>query len=179
MAVLNEYNENTKKNIHLLVTTLCDRNCKYCCNKQYNLNDIPYVTDEELENAENIFITGGEPFLYSSPNEIAFGLKYKYQKNRKNIYVYTNAYELLKYLEIRDNRNSLIHLSGVTVSIKTNKDREAFEELILRDEIKFLKSNWLYVFNDLVPKELGNFQMKKRSWEPDFKPDPNSVFRKV
>ena len=48
MAILNERNENTKGIIHLLTTALCNRDCKYCCNKQYDMNEIPYVTDSEL-----------------------------------------------------------------------------------------------------------------------------------
>lgn len=36
------------ENIHLMVTPLCDRTCKYCCNNSYTLNDIPIITDEEL-----------------------------------------------------------------------------------------------------------------------------------
>ena len=33
--------------LHLLTTTLCDRHCKHCCNKQMDLNEVPYVTDED------------------------------------------------------------------------------------------------------------------------------------
>ena len=46
LAKLNDRTDKTKGIIHLMVTSLCDRNCPYCCNKQYDLNDIPYVTDE-------------------------------------------------------------------------------------------------------------------------------------
>lgn len=84
MAVLNDYGEATKEKIHLLVTTLCDRNCKHCCNKQYDLNEIPYVTMEELSRAKKVYITGGEPFKYANPVEIAGWIKSKF----KNIEVY-------------------------------------------------------------------------------------------
>lgn len=30
---LNSRTEKTKKVMHLMVTSLCDRDCKYCCNK--------------------------------------------------------------------------------------------------------------------------------------------------
>lgn len=49
---LNPRTEKTKKVMHLMVTSLCDRDCKYCCNKQYDLNSIPYATDEELRGVE-------------------------------------------------------------------------------------------------------------------------------
>lgn len=95
--MLNEYTSETARNIHLLTTSLCYRNCPYCCNKQYDLSTIPQVSNEELCLAENIFLTGGEPFTFSQPAEIADYLKYKY-KNIKKVIVYTNAYELYYYL---------------------------------------------------------------------------------
>ena len=49
---LNPRTEKTKKVMHLMVTSLCDRDCKYCCNKQYDLNSIPYATDEELRGGD-------------------------------------------------------------------------------------------------------------------------------
>ena len=175
--MLNEYNEHTKKNIHILVTSLCNRHCKHCCNKQYDLNDIPYATEEELDNAENIFITGGEPFLFSNPNQIAFKLKNEHE-NIKNVYVYTNAYELSNYL--RGKRyEDLCFIDGVTVSIKNKLDLKVFPAIAGNEYIQNLSSNWLYVFDDLEPEDHGNFIMIKRDWQEDFKPDPNSIFRKL
>ena len=55
-----------------MVTSLCNRDCKYCCNKQYDLNDIPYVTDEELREAETLCITGGEPFAFTKPGDVSY-----------------------------------------------------------------------------------------------------------
>ena len=57
MAKLNEYNDQTKGKIHLMVTTLCDRDCKYCCNKQYDLDAIPTVTPEELAACHTVYIS--------------------------------------------------------------------------------------------------------------------------
>lgn len=37
MAELNPKTDATKKVIHLMVTPLCNRNCRYCCNKQYDI----------------------------------------------------------------------------------------------------------------------------------------------
>jgi MoaA/NifB/PqqE/SkfB family radical SAM enzyme len=79
-----------KKIIHIMVTSLCKRNCEYCCNKQYDLNDIPYVTDEELRNAHTLLLTGGELFAFANPPEIAQYYKSRYP-NIKAVYVYSNA----------------------------------------------------------------------------------------
>lgn len=165
-----------RKKIHLMVTSLCYRNCKYCCNKQYDLNDIPYVTDEELKEAEVLYITGGEPFLFSNPCEIARNYKTKYP-NIKKIFVYTNARELEIYLS---NCGDIYAIDGVTVSIKHCGDKNAFECHIANNElINNLSSNMLYVFDNLYPKENGNFIIKDRVWQENFIPEPNSIFRKI
>lgn len=61
-ANLNPRTEKTKKVMHLMVTSLCDRDCKYCCNKQYDLNSIPYATDEELREVETLWSHGRRAF---------------------------------------------------------------------------------------------------------------------
>ena len=38
-AILNEKNEVTEKVIHIMITNKCNRNCPFCCNNQYNVND--------------------------------------------------------------------------------------------------------------------------------------------
>ena len=178
MAKLNEKNENTQKIIHLVITEMCKRNCPMCCNKQYDMNAVEYVTIDELKNAETIFLTGGEPFLLGPyACSLAAMLRNVY-KNIKNIYVYTNAYELAVYLE---RKGRLFAIDGVTISIKQTYDYEVFEEeLQYNPEILKLKSNWLYTFpgfSDIkYPKE--HFIKKDRVWQEDFVPDPNSIFRR-
>ena len=78
MAILNDRNEETKGIIHLMITAKCDRNCPNCCNNQYSLDDIPVVTEEELQEAHTIYLTGGEPFAYAYPTTLARRLKSKY-----------------------------------------------------------------------------------------------------
>ena len=132
MAILNERNENTKGIIHLLTTTLCNRDCKYCCNKQYDMNEIPYVTDSELSEAHTLCLTGGEPFLYTNPCTIAKHYKLRY-RNLQNVYVYTNALELAQWLQT----HTLHDLDGLNISIKTKADAKAFEH-ILKNHIDVL-----------------------------------------
>lgn len=171
---LNEYNDKTKKVIHLLTTTLCDRNCKHCCNKQYDLNDIPYVTDEELKECETLCITGGEPVLYSKPTDIALHYKTKFP-NIKNVYLYANAAELFEYLY---RGGDLYSIDGVNVSIKSMKDFMVFNRIKDDYFVKTKASNRLYVFDNLVPKDTGNFKVFKRDWQEDFNPANDSIFRK-
>jgi len=178
-AKLNEKTELTEKVIHILVTTLCNRNCKHCCNKQYDLNDIPQVTDEELRNAHTVCITGGEPFLFTDPGAIAKYYKRNYP-NIKNVYVYTNAVELADYLETHRNFDALTPIDGVNVSIKVPADKTKFEQTIINDDrIAMMRSNLLYVFDNLMPTLTDNFTVVNREWQADFNPAPDSIFRRA
>lgn len=175
MAKLNCKTDTTKKIIHLMVTTLCIRNCKYCCNKQYDLNDIPYITDEELREAEILCITGGEPFAFSNPCQIAAYYKIKYS-NIKKIYVYTNALELSDYLRF----NPLYDIDGLSVSIKTKDDANIFEKYIrYNEQVLILPSNRLYVFDNLYTDKPEGFEVIHREWQEDFVPANDSIFRRV
>lgn len=174
MSLLNEKNERTEKVIHLMVTSLCNRNCKHCCNKQYDLNSIPYVTDEELKKAETLCLTGGEPFAFTDPCEIARYYKNNY-KNIKNIYVYANAIELTEYLL----NNTIKNIDGISISIKTKADVTAFLLIKDRKDIHRLKNNRIYVFDNLYTEEIQGFEVIHREWQLDFKPANDSIFRRV
>lgn len=176
MNNLNRKNEKTKHVIHLLVTSLCQRNCKYCCNKQYNLNDIPYVTNKELKDALVLCITGGEPFLFANPSSIATYYKNKYG-NIKKIFVYTNAIELFHYLV---KGGKIIDIDGLNISIKTKLDAKVFESCIkTNEEVTKLDYNRLYVFDNLYTENPSKFKVIHREWQPNFKPANDSIFRKI
>lgn len=175
MAILNDWNENTKGIIHLMVTTLCGRECKYCCNKQYNMNDIACVSDEELRAAHTLCLTGGEPFLFTDPCAIAEYYKKKYS-NIEKVYIYTNALELVKWL----NYNDLYSIDGLNISIKNKMDARAFDFFLKNNpSIVSLSSNRLYVFGNLYPIEpLEGFEVFTREWQPNFEPATDSIFRR-
>lgn len=162
--MLNKYTEQTKYNIHLLVTDKCDRNCPFCCNKQYDLDAIPVVSDEEMKIAKRIFLTGGEPFSYTDPCKIARSIKEKYNVE---IYVYTNAEPLERYLLTND----LYGIDGLTISIKSKDDERSFERI--KHNIDPLK-NRVYVFPGYHTKE----KHAKRMWQEEFTPAPDSIFRR-
>lgn len=178
---LNDYNEKTKKVIHLMVTSLCLRDCPDCCNKQYSLDDVAYVTDEELKQCEVLCITGGEPFEFTNPEKIARYYKSKYP-NIQKIYVYTNALELYNFC--RRNSNCSDSIDGYNISIKTKADVNAFYKM--KDYTRFsFKENRLYVFDNLITEETiptitrYYWTVTPREWQEDFKPADDSVFRKV
>ena len=180
-AILNDKTDKTKGIIHLLVTPLCNRNCKYCCNKQYELSDIPLVTDEELKEAHTLCLTGGEPFLYTVPNEIARYYKTRY-KNIKKIYVYTNTYEFMQAYP-----KSLDAIDGINFSIKNKKDLEEFENLIIDFPLDLPElvdmNNRVYVFDNIKLNiscvEEKGFKIIHRKWQKIFVPADDSIFRRI
>lgn len=178
--MLNDYTESTKGIIHLLTTSLCDRDCKYCCNKQYDLNDIPYVTENELKDCHTIYITGGEPFLFSQPDNIALYLRKKYP-NIKNVGVYGNAKALSEYLFSGGDLNFITHLS---ISIKNIQDYKSLLDIIACPEVrrKPRQNNRLYIMYNsqrLPRKAMEVFTVISRGWQEEFIPASDSIFRKV
>lgn len=177
--ILNEKTEQTVKNIHLLTTSICDRHCPNCCNNLYTLNEIPYVTDEELKQCERLFLTGGEPFRYSAIDDIAEYYKKRYP-NIKQVIVYGNAYDCERYLM---RGGSLYHIDGLSLSIKSKKDKECMESMAREYNFKGLDHNRLYVFDDLMPVDvdLSHFEVFNRKWQSldEYKPSPDSIFRKM
>ena len=179
MTTLNEKNEQTKRIIHLLITEKCNRTCPYCCNKQYDMSTIENVTEQELSECETIFLTGGEPFAYADPCDIAKNLKLAYP-NIKNVFVYTNAFELSQYLKNYD-----IHdIDGLTISIKNAIDEHSYNKRIVNNkQIQNLKSNRVYLFEYTYGKGINrydpNFDVRSRKWQQDFRPAPDSIFRKM
>ena len=176
--MLNNYTFETMENIHLMVTSLCDRNCPYCCNKQYDLSAIPQVTDEELQRAKRIFITGGEPFAFAQPAEIAEYLRVKY-KNIEQVIVYTNVFELYCYLA---KGLSLAHIDGLTISLKEYKDKDYFESILTYlKNYPQCKSNRLYYFSNFLISGLNTegFELMKREWQSEFIPAADGIFRRV
>ena len=177
MAILNEKNDYNKKVIHLMITDRCDRKCPDCCNNQYDLNEIPIITNEELSEARDVFLTGGEPFVYSNPCEVAGFLKRAYP-NIQRVIVYTNAFELYHYL--RDG-GQIYNIDGLTISIKNNLDSFSFRQrLVNYKDILNLSSNWVYTFEGFedieCPKE---FKKSIRTWQKNFVASSDSIFRRA
>lgn len=52
------------KKLRLLLWERCNKSCPGCCNKQFNLNDLPIIQNKEFCSYDEIELTGGEPMLY-------------------------------------------------------------------------------------------------------------------
>lgn len=130
--------------MHLFVTKRCTNNCPLCCNNNFNVEDILIPTEEELSTINNVFITGGEPFLLGERlNKIIESLRTR--SNIKNIYIYTSGRECLEYLR---EFKQLPNINGINFSPKCDNDWKALLDLYQnwKYDISTLNSNRLYVF---------------------------------
>ena len=73
--------------LRILLLEECNRSCDGCCNKDFDLNNLPVVDMDDLERYYEIILTGGEPMLRPElVLETALELK---TKSDANIYMYT------------------------------------------------------------------------------------------
>ena len=169
------------KVIHLYMVNTCTHHCKLCCNKQYDINEIPVVTVEELKYADTVCLTGGEPFLLDGVCNFAEKIKMQYP-SIKYIYVYTCGDSLLKYLK----HNKLHHIDGVNISPKNRYDAECVNDIFryYKDDIVSLWSNRLYLFPN-VRELVSTYDIRcesvdiiHREWQEEFKP-VSGIFRRL
>lgn len=115
--------------IHLMVNSKCTNRCKNCCNNQYNLDKVPVVTVEELQNAKVVLLTGGEPFLLADIHDFVKSLRWQYQ-NIEKLYIYTSGYAMYK---TRDKwlcyGDFGLYVDGINFSPKCNGDEKAIKKL--------------------------------------------------
>lgn len=122
--------------LRLLLLEECNRKCKGCCNKGYDLKALPVCTS--YEGYDEILLTGGEPLL--NPTLIINTVKdIIAQNDTANIYVYTAktkpAHSLCEILQWVD---------GLTLTLHTRKDLEPFiffNDILCDTEAKSLRLN--------------------------------------
>lgn len=171
--------------MHLMITNACDHSCPMCCNKLYNIDEIPVPTVKELKTVNTVCITGGEPFLIKNvANDIANAIRVHYP-NVKNIYVYTSGTALYKYLQAGCDIDGF---DGITICPKNSNDWDNVLAMLweYQDWFKELKSNRLYYFtNDKIGKEIiktneiKGFKIIERYWDPVFKTPNDEIFRRL
>lgn len=183
---------NTNPVLHLMVNNTCTNNCPMCCNKQYNVDDIPVVTVEELRNTETVCFTGGQPLLNLDSFSMFCDCIERNYPNIKTGYVYMNGAELSSFYNIDATRTKKLfeHFPcntkvsyGLTISPKCNKDWDAIRDF--RPYMKAWKSNRIYCFSDKdvanveAVFNIGEIEIVRREWQSNFVPAPNTIFRRL
>ena len=108
------------KNLRLLLFSECDRRCKGCCNKDWNLDALPVCTS--FTGYDLIMLTGGEPML--KPKLI--------KSTAKAIRAQTNA-PIIVYTAKTSKPDGFIdvlrNVDGVTLTLHTQGDVAGFYRL--------------------------------------------------
>jgi organic radical activating enzyme len=142
--------------LRLLLFEKCDRSCKGCCNKDWDLSQIPiHYIDDDFSQYDKIMLTGGEPML--DPVYVLEVIHKIKEKTDVPIIVYT-----AKIDNIDDVINVLDKADGLTITLHEQEDVEPF--LNLHDKLKYLntshKSLRLNVFHNVYMEGFHNVYME-------------------
>lgn len=111
-----------QKKLRLLITEKCNRDCKMCCNKDWDLKNLPVCLS--YKNYDEIIITGGEPTLF--PSELIHLLSTIKKENKQaNIILYTANVTNVNYMLF-----ILQRLHGITVTLHEQQDYRKFKDFI-------------------------------------------------
>ena len=135
-----------KKTLRLIFTPECNRSCPGCCNKDFDLPNLPRPTHF---NYDEIFITGGEPLLYLA--QVIGFIKAIRLVSTAKIYIYT-AYQSARgasmFLDL------LLYVDGITLTLHEQRDWELFQqfESATRNnpELFLEKSLRLNIFDEVI-----------------------------
>lgn len=107
-------------NLRLLLFEDCNRSCKGCCNKQWDLSKLPVETD--FTGYDKIILTGGEPML--KPEYLKDVIRMIRSKTDAKIVVYTaKVDDRCMFLDIIE------MVDGVTVTLHKSYDWIPFKYL--------------------------------------------------
>lgn len=158
--------------LRLLLLDECNRSCKGCCNKDWNLDALPVC--ESFAGYESIMLTGGEPMLV--PDTITHVVQRIRAETDAPIHLYTAWREDPWHLA-----SILTRVDGLTLTLHTRKDTESLRllvEIIQATGIKN-KSLRLNVFHGISTGDidLSAWHVKKNiRWVKDCPLPADEVF---
>lgn len=161
------------KQLRLLLFENCNRNCKGCCNKDWDLKNLPIV--KSFAEYNTIMLTGGEPML--NPNLIVQTCKKIIKESLANIYLYT-----AKVNNINDVLFVLPYLDGLTVTLHEQKDVSPF--LILDSLLEHYQQNIslrVNIFKNVkLPYTKSKWKIKDHiEWIKDCPLPENEIFMRL
>jgi len=149
------------KKLRLLVTKYCPKNCAGCCNKDWDLDNLPIV---EHYDYDEVILTGGEPFsdkAIAKTSALLQYLKHIIPDINRKLYVYTtDAWSVYDYVEEFDGMTLTLHgQEDVDSFIAAN---DALEQLL--EAIPSVKCSLrLHIFKGIVIPEdinLAHWEVK-------------------
>jgi organic radical activating enzyme len=162
------------KNLRVLLFKDCNRNCALCCNKNFELDELPQV--DTYAGYDSIILTGGEPML--KPTFIVDTMA-KVRKE-SNAPIYMNTAKCDDYHEFLW---VLAMLDGVTLTLHEQEDVADFVKLqaFLRTNPLRNRSLRLNVFShvDISRVNTENWEVKTMEWIEDCPLPENEVFMRV
>lgn len=174
--------------LHLMVNNICLNDCPLCCNKQYDVEEIPVVTPQDLASVDTVCLTGGEPFLAGKILPHFIDALLNQRLNIKTLYIYTSGGELgaasMKALvKLQDLGTSI----GLSIGPKSTGDRNnlRFHYDAIVPFLKKLGQNRFYCFckadRDIAEEyyQIDNMEIIDRKWQENFVPAPNTIFRRL
>lgn len=180
---------------HLYILNTCGHNCPLCCNKLYDINKLPCITNEILSQVHTICLTGGDPFYINDIilNEFTYRIRMQFH-NIKNIYIYTSGTYLRFHLDNVFSSGTCkfySSINGITISPKNDQDWHNLQYIFTKYSSFFtsLPSNRLLVFQDQVDlyhKYIDssilpslNIQVFGRKWQKEFNTPDNEGFYRL
>jgi pyruvate formate-lyase activating enzyme-like uncharacterized protein len=158
--------------LRLLITEDCNRNCEGCCNKDWDLENLPIATN--LNGYEEVLITGGEPMLY--PDRVV-GIARLITDPDTDIFMYTSKIDVPE-----DVMYVLRYIDGITVTLHEPEDAKLIVPLdrMIKSWREAPFSLRLNVFKGIeVPKLLCNWQFKPDiEWIPNCPLPEGEVFKR-
>jgi len=106
------------KKLRLLLWEDCNRSCEGCCNKDWDLKNLPVV--ESYDGYDEILLTGGEPMLYPEKLQKLI-MKIGWENVNAKKYMYTA--DLSMPLQVI---KTLTFLDGMTVTLHEQSDVDTF-----------------------------------------------------
>jgi len=169
-----------KKNLRLLITDKCERNCEGCCNHQFDLRSLPQATF--FGGYRMILITGGEPVLLGNKLKAWCKFLQTQSDDKTKLVLYTADLKTdprLVVVLLED------YLYGITVTLHEQNDVSyflSFAEIVNRYFIYHGKSLRLNVFKGVVlpnKKAIKRWKIQKdMEWLNPCPIPKNEVFMK-
>ena len=162
--------------LRLLLLKECNRKCRGCCNKDWDLDALPVCND--FTPYSEFLLTGGEPLLDTVWASIV--IRQIRNQNKSPIYLYTaksdNFYDFV---------NMLILVDGITLTLHNQKDAENFKQLqsgLIAGGYLQGRSLRLNVFKGVSLKDINTWQWKIKkniTWIKDCPLPTNEVFMRT